>query len=424
MGLIRAVLEAGGTTLADQWKEYFQVDSMSSDQLVVKAHKITKGKNNRGGDDIISNGSVVAVGDGQVALIVQDGKIVEFCAEPGRFVWDASATPSMFCGGFFKGLVDSFKEFGQRFTFGGDRGRTQRVYFVNTKEIMDNKFGTTTPMMYDDPYYKTVLYIRYFGQFSFRIVDPIKFFTSVSGAVGEVYTKDNMLGMCRDEFMTALDSALAQLSANGIKFSQIPMKQREIAQYMSETLDSEWTGRRGLDVVSVAIAKVTPDDKSKERIEQFDTNVMHAGPEAMAGGLAYAQMQAMQKAAENSAGAMTGFMGMGMMQNAMGNASASQSDLLGAAERMKAEKTEKAAKATPAIGGWKCSCGAENFGKFCADCGSPKPVPVGEWTCKCGSVNYGKFCGNCGSPKPSDEWTCECGSVNKGKFCPNCGKAR
>ncbi len=422
MGLIRAVLEAGSTTLADQWKEYFQVDSMSGDQLVVKAHKITKGKNNRGGDDIISNGSVVAVGDGQVALIVEDGKIVEFCAEPGRFVWDESATPSMFCGGFFKGLVDSFKEFGQRFTFGGDRGRTQRVYFVNTKEIMDNKFGTTTPMMYDDPYYKTVLYIRYFGQFSFRIVDPIKFFTSISGAVGEVYTKDTMLGMCRDEFMTALDSALALLSADGIKFSQIPMKQREIAKYMSETLDSEWTARRGLDVVSVAIAKVTPDDKSKERIEQFDTNVMHSDPGAMAGGLAYAQMQAMQKAAENPNGAMTGFMGMGMMQNAMGNAAASQSDLLGAAQKMKAEKESEAP--APAAGGWKCTCGAENFGKFCAECGSPKPAPVGEWTCKCGSVNYGKFCGNCGTPRPSEEWTCSCGSVNKGKFCPNCGNKR
>ncbi len=420
MGLIRATLEAGSTVLADQWKEYFQVDSMTGDQLVVKAVKKTKGKNNRGGDDIISNGSVVAVGDGQVALIVEDGKIVEFCAEPGRFVWDESATPSMFCGGFFKGLIDSFKEFGQRFTFGGDRARTQRVYFVNTKEIMDNKFGTTTPMMYDDPYYKTVLYIRYFGQFSFRISDPIKFFTSISGAVGDVYTKDAMLGMCRDEFMTALDSALAQLSANGIKFSQIPMKQREIASYMSDTLDGEWGARRGLDVVSVAIAKVTPDDKSKERIEQFDTNVMHAGPEAMAGGLAYAQMQAMQKAAENSNGAMTGFMGMGMMQNAMGNSAASQGDLLAAAQKM---KSDKAAATAPKDGAWKCSCGAENFGKFCAECGNPKPAPVGEWSCKCGSLNYGKFCANCGSPRPSG-YECSCGykSDSPFKFCPECGK--
>ncbi len=423
MGLIRAAVQAGSSTLADQWKEYFQVDSMSADQLVVKAHKITKGKNNRGSDEIISNGSVVAVGDGQVALIVEDGKIVEFCAEPGRFVWDESATPSMFCGGFFKGLIDSFKEFGERFTFGGDRSRTQRVYFVNTKEIMDNKFGTTTPMMYDDPYYRTVLYIRYFGQFSFRIVDPIKFFTSISGAVGEIYTKENMLGMCRDEFMTALDSALAQLSADGIKFSQIPMKQREIAKYMSDTLDEEWTARRGLDVVSVAIAKVTPDDDSKKRIQEFDTNVMHAGPEAMAGGLAYAQMQAMQKAASNSAGAMTGFMGMGMMQNAMGNSAGNQGDLLATAQKIKEEKdAANAPKAVPASsnGAWKCSCGAENSGKFCAECGSPRPAST-EWTCSCGKVCVGKFCANCGSPKPADEWTCSCGSVNKGQFCPNCG---
>ncbi len=431
MGLIRAAVEAGSTVLADQWKEYFQVDSMSSDQLVVKARKITKGKNNRGGDDIISNGSVVAVGDGQVALIVEDGKIVEFCAEPGRFVWDSSSTPSMFCGGFFNGLIDSFKEFGQRFTFGGDRGRTQRVYFVNTKEIMDNKFGTTTPMMYDDPYYKTVLYIRYFGQFSFRIVDPIRFFVSVAGAVGEVYTKESMMGMCRDEFMTALDSALAMLSADGIKFSQIPMKQREIAKYMSSTLDEEWGKNRGLDVVSVAIAKVTPDDDSKERIQQFDTNVMHSDPNAMAGGLAYAQMQAMQKAASNSAGAMTGFMGYGMMQNAMGNASSGQGDLLATAQKLQADKEAKAAPApTPAAAPsgdtWKCACGAENRGKFCANCGSPRPAPVASdtWKCACGSENRGKFCPNCGSPRPSEEWTCSCGTVNKGKFCPNCGSPR
>ncbi len=418
MGLIRAALSAGGSVLADQWKEYFRADSMTSEQLVVKGRKETKG-NNKGGEDIISNGSAIAVADGQVALIVEDGKIVEFCAEPGRFIWDSSTEPSMFCGGFFKGLVDSFKKFGERFTFGGDRAKNQRVYFVNTKEIMDNKFGTTTPMMYDDPYYKTALYIRYFGQFSFRITDPIVFFRSISGAVSEVYTKETLMGMCRDEFMTALDTALSMLSADGVKFSQIPMRQREIAKYMSDTLDEEWKQRRGIDVVAVAIAKVTPDDTSRERIEKFDTNVMHSNPNAMAGGLAYAQMEAMQKAAENSNGAMTGFMGLGMMQNAMGNASQSQGTLLGAAERLNSQK------AAPAENGWKCSCGEMNTGKFCGNCGKKRPEPEadGTWKCSCGAVNKGKFCPECGSRRPVSGYSCKCGysSDKPFKFCPQCG---
>ncbi len=427
MGLIRAALQAGGSVIADQWKEYFQLDSMSDDELVVKGYKKTKG-NNKGLDDIISNGSVVAVGEGQVALIVEDGKIVEFCAEPGRFVWNSSSEPSLFCGDFFKGLIDSFKKFGERFTYGGDKAKTQRVYYVNTKEIMDNKFGTTTPMVYDDQYYRTALYIRYFGQFSFRITDPIVFFTQISGSVEENYSRDKLMDMCKDEFMTALDTSLSMLAAEGVKFSQIPVKQREIAKYMSETLDEEWKERRGMEVVAVAIAKVTPDDKSRQRIEQFDTNVMHSNPNAMAGGLAYAQMQAMQKAAENSSGAMTGFMGLGMMNNMMGNAAPSQSTLLDTAQKLDGEKRdgEKRTESKLAQGEWKCSCGAVCKGKFCQNCGSKKPEEkrAGEWICSCGAKNTGNFCSECGSKKPQQEYVCKCGYTSKKpfKFCPQCGE--
>ncbi len=421
MGLIRAAFSATGSVLADQWKEYFGVPEMTGEQLVVKGRKQTKG-NNKGGDEIISNGSAIAVGEGQVALIVEDGKIVEFCAEPGRFIWNESSEPSMFGGDFFKGLADSFKKIGERFTFGGDRAKDQRVYYVNTKEIMDNKFGTTTPMVYDDPYYKTALYIRYFGQYSFRIVDPIIFFTSIAGSVKESYTKDMLLNMCRDEFMTALDTALSRLASDGIKFSQIPSRQREIAAYMSETLDNEWRMRRGMDVVSVAIAKVTPDEKSRERIEQFDTNVMHSNPNAMAGGLAYAQMQAMQKAAENPNGAMNGFMGIGMMNGVMGNASQSQGTLLDMSQKLEAEKKNES-KAPE--NGWKCTCGNVNTGKFCPNCGSKKPeeIPKGFWKCSCGNVNSGNFCPNCGSKKPQSGYDCKCGYHSEApfKFCPNCG---
>lgn len=228
--------------------------------------------------------------------------------------------------------------------------------------------------------------------------------------------------MCRDEFMTALDSSLSMLSADGVKFSQIPMRQREIAKYMSDTLDEEWRQRRGMDIVAVAIAKVTPDDTSRERIEKFDTNVMHSNPNAMAGGLAYAQMEAMQKAAGNSNGAMTGFMGLGMMQNAMGNASQSQGTLLGAAERLNSQKQVPSEPENT----WKCSCGAVCKGKFCGNCGQKRPEPAssGMWKCSCGAMNSGKFCPECGSRRPEEGYTCKCGyhSDKPFKFCPQCGE--
>lgn len=416
MGLIRATFGAAGSVLADQWKEYFACDSLSNDILVAKGRLRTSG-NNKASTDIISNGSVVSVNEGQVALIVEDGKIVEFTAEPGRFIWDRSTEPSLFTGGFFKGLADSFKKFGERFTFAGDTGKVQRVYYVNVKEIMDNKFGTSTPMAYDDPYYKTALYLRYFGQYSFKITDPIVFYTSIAGNVTDVYTREQLRSMCTDEFMTALDTALAMCSQEGFKFSQLPMKQREIARFMSDTLDDEWNVRRGMQIVSVALSKVTPDEKSRERIETFDTNVMHSAPDAMAGGLAYAQMQAMQNAAKNDAGAMTGFMGFGMAANAMG--AQSQGTLLENAREMAKEKGDE-----PKAGTWKCECGAENSGKFCHDCGKKAPEPKNSWKCACGAENTGKFCSECGASAPADQYVCACGFESKEpfKFCPECGK--
>ena len=423
MGLIRALAAGASTVMADQWREYFTCDALSGDVLVAKGQFKTKkrglfGARNKATEDIISNGSVISVNEGQVALIVSDGKIVDFCAEAGYYKWDDSTEPSMLAGEFFRGLIDTFKRIGYRFTFGGDAGAQQRVYYVNVKEILDNKFGTQTPMAYDDPYYKTALYIRYFGQYTFRIVDPLLFFTSIAGNVSDTYTCEDLKATATDEFMTALDTALAQLSAEGIKFSQLPTKQREIARYMSDTLDGEWRARRGIEIVSVALTKVTPDEESRKRIEEFDTNVMHAAPDAMAGGMAYAQMRAMRDAANNAGGAMTGFMGVGMAAGAMGMGERSAT-LLDHAERMQQKKAEAAAD-----NGRKCpQCGAMAAGKFCPECGTRMPEEQESWTCACGTVCTGKFCPECGKRK-AEGYTCACGytSDTPFKFCPECGK--
>ncbi len=423
MGLIRAILSATSSVAADQWKEFFTCDSLSNDVLVAKGIMQTEtvglfGRRNKASTDIITNGSVINVNEGQAALIIDNGKIVEFCAEAGKFVWDSSSEPSLFGGEFFKGLLDSFKKIGSRFTFGGDLGAQQRVYYVNTKEILGNKFGTQTPMAYDDPYYKTALYIRYFGQYSFRIADPIIFFSSIAGNVKDAYTRDELVSVSTDEFMTALDTALGKCALDGIKFSQLPIRQRDIAKYMSETLDDEWRAGRGIEIVSVALAKVTPDDKSRARIEEFDSNVMHADPAAMTGGLAHAQMQAMKSAAANTGGAMNGFVGFGMAANAMGGA-AGQGTLIENAQRIADEKEKSAAplaKTCPA-------CGSPVSGKFCPECGAKYEEP-GAWICPdCGASCTGKFCSACGAKKPTGH-TCSCGYTQEEpfKFCPECGK--
>lgn len=387
MGLIKAAAAAAGGVFADEWKEYFKCDSLPSNVLMRKGRK--SNPDNRGNDDVISNGSKIDVADGQAALIIEDGKIIEFTAEPGSFIWDTSSEPSCFTGGFFKGMLDSFRRIGGRFTYGGSPDRTQRVYYFNLKEITDNKFGTPTPVTYDDPYYRAVLYIRYYGQFSLRICDPVLFYTSVAGNVADEYTKDKLSSIITDEFMTALDTALAGCSAQNIKFSQLPAKQKELSDLMKEALSADWKEKRGIEIVSCALAKITPDEKSRARIEEYDTNVMHSDKNAMAGGLAYAQMDALKKAAANENGSISALMAMGLINNAAGGASGT-GVLLNNAQNGN----------QPAS--WRCpDCGTVNTGRFCSECGKKAAETESKWFCPdCGTQNAGKFCSECGRKKP------------------------
>lgn len=420
MGLIKAAFEAGRSTLADQWLEYFYCDSLSNDILIQKGERqVTRGSNTKGNDNIITNGSGIAVNEGQAAMIVEDGKIVDFTVEPGRFTWNTSSEPSLFDNGW-KGLKDSFKIFGKRFTMGGDAGKDQRVYYINLKEIMDNKFGSATPMPYRDPTYRGI-YIRYFGMYSFKVKDPIVFFANISGNVSGTYTKDMLMEQCDAEFITALDTALSMCSDQGYQYNDLPKKQREIASFMNDTLDEDWGKRRGIEVESVAIAKVTPDDESRQRMQKIDDSIMLSDSRIASGRMVDAQANAMENAAKNEAGAFTGFLGMGMAANASGQ-SAAMFDHMNPTENNPLFTGSTPKDKT----GWTCECGAVNNGKFCSECGKPQPKPAGTWTCECGSVNTGKFCSECGKPKASGGFTCsneECGftSDEDMKFCPNCG---
>ena len=424
MGLIKAAVDSAKTTLADQWIEYFYCDSLSENVLVKKASKrVTSGSNTKASPDIITNGSKIAVNEGQAMLIVEDGKIVDFTVEPGYFTWNTSTEPSLFDNGF-TGLIDSFKTFGKRFTMGGTPGKDQRVYFVNLKEIFDNKFGSSTPMSYNDPTYRSI-YIRYYGSYTFKITDPIRFYSNVCGNVTSTYTKDELMEQCDAEFVTALDEALAKCSDEGFQFNDLPKRQREIAKFMNDTLDEDWRERRGMEIEAVALAKVTPDEKSRSRIETIDDSIMMSDSRVAAGRLAGAQANALENAASNDAGAFTGFFGMGMA-NTMQAQNATMTQAMGQQED-NPFFTKKGVIKDPVNneGTWTCACGTENTGKFCCECGKPKPQDE-TWTCTCGQVNKGKFCSECGKPKPVSGFVCsnpECGytSDKTMKFCPQCG---
>ncbi|MBE7018089.1 MAG: SPFH domain-containing protein [Ruminococcaceae bacterium] len=422
MGLIKAAIGAFGGTMADQWKEFFYCDAMDKNVLVTKGVKRVSGRssNTKGSDNVISNGSGIAVADGQCMIIVEQGKVVEFCAEPGQFTYDTSSEPSIFAGSFGRSVIDTFKTMGKRFTYGGDTGKDQRVYYFNTKELIDNKFGTPTPIPFRVVDSKIGLdidvSIRCNGVYSYKISDPILFYTNVCGNISGEYRREELDGQLKTEFISALQPAFGRLSQLELRPNQIVTHTTDLENAMNEVLSSKWASLRGLSVVSVALGSVSLPDEDAEMIKQAQRVAIMRDPTMAAATLVGAQADAMKAAASNQSGAMTGFMGMGMAMNAGGGMNAQNLFAMGQ------QQAAAAPAAAPAADGWKCSCGAVATGKFCPECGAKKPE-VNGWRCACGATATGKFCPECGSPKPADDgsWTCSCGARNKGKFCPECG---
>ena len=443
MGLIKAGLGAVGGVLADQWKEFFYCEALPSDVLVRKGQKRVSGRssNTKASDNIISNGSGIAVADGQCMIIVEQGKIVEVCAEPGEFTYDTSTEPSIFAGKLGESILNTFKAVGKRFAYGGDTGKDQRVYYFNTKEIMGNKFGTANPIMFDvvnkQIGFRRTVQVRCNGLYTYFISDPLLFYTKVCGNVEQEYTREEIDEQLKTEFISALQPALAMLSEQEFRPAQLPAKVNELRAAMNEALRYEWIESRGITVGKIALNPITLTEGDMKKINQMEDAVaMGSNPFMMAGRMTDATANAMETAAGNSAGAMTGFMGMNMAGNAMGGGfnAAQQFFNMGQQQQqqqMVQQQTQQLVNAqaqamanVAAVDGWKCSCGATATGKFCPECGAkkPEPKPQGGWICKCGATATGKFCPECGSPKPADDgWTCSCGAVNKGKFCPECG---
>ncbi len=424
MGLIKAGIGAIGGVMADQWKEFFYCEALPSDVLMRKGTKRISGRssNTNASDNIISNGSGIAVADGQCMIIVEQGKIVEVCAEPGEFTYNSSTEPSIFAGSLGQSILDTFKTIGKRFAYGGDTGKDQRVYYFNTKEIMGNKFGTPTPIMFEVTnkkvgFYKTVN-LRCNGVYSYFISNPLLFYTKVCGNVSDEFRREEIDSTLKTEFVSNLQNAFGVLAAQELRPAQLPGKVNELRAAMNEALRYDWIESRGITVGNIALNPINLNPEDMKAIAQMEESASYGSNAAMAlGRMTTAQANAMETAAGNTAGAMTGFMGFGMASNAMGGFNPAQQIAM-----MQQQQPQQAAAPAPAADGWKCSCGATATGKFCPECGSKKPEPVAGWKCSCGATATGKFCPECGSPKPADNgWTCSCGTVNQGKFCSNCG---
>lgn len=429
MGLIKAAAGSVGGVLADQWKEFFYCESLDKEVLAVKGQKKVSGRssNTRGSDNIITSGSGIAVADGQCMIIVDQGKIAEYCAEPGVFTYDASTEPSVFSGPLGESVKQTFKTIGKRFTFGGDTAKDQRVYYFNTKELLDNKFGTQNPIPFkvrdDDINLNLTIGIRCNGVYSYKIIDPLLFYTNVCGNMADEYRRDELDSTLKGEFLGALQPALGKLSARKMDYTEIPMYTMELADEMNNVLSSKWSGLRGLAIVSIGINSVTASEEEVKKIQRLqEAASMGSNPFTMAGRLAGAQAQAMEDAANNPNGAMMGFMGMGMAQQAGG---ANIGNLYSMGMQQQQQQQQAAAPAADP-NAWKCSCGQTVSGNFCPNCGGKKPSPApaqNTWKCSCGADVSGNFCPECGAKKPEESagWTCSCGAVNKGKFCQNCG---
>lgn len=413
MGLIKAIFGSALGTIADEWLEYIYCDSLTDDVLMQKGH--ARVGNHSGNTDrdsnIISDGSKIAVNEGQCMLVVENGKIIDFCAEPGGYLYNTGTEPSLFDDSEYW-LKESFQKMGQRFKSGGQAMNDQRVYFVNKKEILNNKVGVGE-VPFRDGEFNLTLMLKAFGTYTFRIKDPIVFYTNICANVPEAYMKSSLERQLREEMQSVLIPQIGKLGTKKISYDQIPLMTEELVVEMNRSLNEKWREKRGIEIDTLVLTKIVPDEASVEKIRELQESSVYAGQTRMLGArIGAASASAMEDAANNTGGAVTGFMGMNM---AMGAGGINANELLSSADAQ-----------PEAEGRWKCECGTENDMLFCAECGRKRPQTPVMWKCECGFENKGKFCVRCGKAKPKRYICDKCGyalefSSMPPKFCPQCG---
>ena len=431
MGVIKALLGSAGGVMADQWKEYFMCEALSTDVLVAKGKKKVTGRssNTKGDENVITNGSVFSVAIGQCAIVLDQGLVTAICADPGEYTYDTSSEPSIFCDSLGKGIIDTFKNIGRRFTFGGVAAKDQRIYYINTKEILNNPYGTQNPVPFrlvDNNIGLDVdITVRCNGAYSYRIADPLLFFSTYSGNVANELRRDDIAAQLKTELLTALQPAFFDISQKGIRYNQLPGCTMELTDALRKALADKWLQKKGIELIEITVNSATIPKEDEDMIKQLQKTAVMRNAGMAAATLTEAQAQAMKDAANNKNGAMMGFMGMNMAQQAGGIDAQSLFNMNAQQQAQQQAQAMAQQQAAANLNAWTCSCGTSNTGKFCTECAKPKPAPAGQWTCSCGATNTGKFCTECAKPKPSaDGWTCSCGAVNTGKFCTECAKPR
>jgi len=436
-GVIGSGVNAVGGVLADQWVDFILCDSLSDNVLMAQGKKPQQARsvNTKGSENIISNGSKINVNEGQCMLIIENGMIVDYCAQPGQYTYNNQIQPSLLGGGL-KDLGASFVQIGKRFAAGGAPTDQQKVYFVNIKEILNNKIGWgKIPFRHYDPEFdkSIVVQVQGFGMYTFVISDPLMFYKNIAGNITADYTKEMLMTIMKSEIMSALNPALGKIATQKIPYDELILYPEQLGQYVNEQVGPKWGSSRGIEIRSFAVESITVDEESAKKISQLQETAIHTDAGMAGARLITAQANAMENAAKNEGGAMTGFMGMGMAQGAGG---VNAADLFAMSAQQKQNKTQQAQAAPQApaaaaqapADSWTCSCGAVNTGKFCAECGGKQPekVSADSWKCSCGAVNTGKFCAECGGKQPEKAagWKCSCGAVNMGKFCSECGKTK
>lgn len=416
MGIIKAVTGAIGGTLADSWLEVVEPNDMGERTVFTNGCLVRKGQNVKGTSNTVSNGSVIHVYDNQMMLLVEGGKVVDYTAEPGYYKVDNDSIPSLFNGEFGESLKDAFN----RIKFGGQTPNVQKVFYINLQEIKGIKFGTRNPINYFDSFYNAELFLRAHGTYSIKITNPLQFYAEVVPRNAERVNIEDINEQYINEFLQALQAAINQMSADGIRISHVTSKAVELGRYMANILDEEWKSMRGMEIQAVGLGSLSYDENSQKLINMRNEGAMLGSDFNVMRGMAVKNItEGIRDAGSNAGGAMNAFMGVGMGMNTMNGTLGSLNGLM-TPNDMANQQTQ----ATAQNAGWTCACGQTNTGKFCGNCGKPAPAPKKVWKCDCGQENEGKFCGNCGKPAPAAAWTCECGAVNEGKFCSNCGKAR
>ena len=421
MGIIKAVTGAVGQAFADTWQEVVEPNDMGERTVFTNGVLVRKGQNVKGSSQTVSNGSVIHVYDNQMMLLVDGGKVVDYTAEPGYYTVSNSSMPSLFNGEFGESLKEAFN----RIKFGGETPTMQKVFYINLQEIKGIKFGTRNPINYFDSFYNAELFLRAHGTYSIKITNPLQFYAEVIPRNAERVDMEEINDQYLNEFLQALQAAINQMSADGIRISHVTSKAVELGKYMANILDEEWNNMRGMEIQAVGLGSISYDEASQKLINMRNEGAMLGSDFNVMRGMAVKNIpEGIRDAGSNEGGAMNAFMGVGMGLNTM---NATLSGLNGLQTPGDAQGTVMGSVAsatqTPKDG-WKCECGQENTGKFCSNCGKPAPTPKAAWKCECGQENTGKFCSNCGKPAPAASWICECGQENTGKFCSNCGKAR